>query len=83
MERKKYSTLYLLKSTGSKYLGMGTILNIGGNYFNYNYSGSALEADRIAIENDWGVVGNDIAKALSKLEREIKKAKAKQLTLNF
>lgn len=46
--------------------GIGSIFNIAGSYFDFNYSKSSEEADRIAIENDWGVVGNDIRNVLEK-----------------
>jgi hypothetical protein len=41
--------------------GMGTIFNLAGKYFTFNYS---AEADKHAIDNDWGMVGTDIAKTI-------------------
>ncbi len=83
MSKKQYNTFDLLKSTGSFYLGMGTVLNISGNYFDYNYSDSQFEADARALENDWGVVGNDINKSLREFENDYNEAKSTQLALNF
>lgn len=75
----KYSTFFLLKDKGSYLTGLGTVLNIGGNYFDYNYSLSVKEADWNAIHNDWGVIGQDISEVIQKLEKE----QSKQLALKF
>jgi len=66
---KKYKTNFLVPST-SFLIGMGSIMNIQGNYFDFNYSDTLEEADGKAIENDWGVVGNDLRKAINKLIKE-------------
>lgn len=47
--------------------GVASIFNISGNYFEFNYSESAEEADSKAIESDWGVIGNDIIEAKKQL----------------
>ena len=39
--------------------GAGTVFNIAGNYYDYNYSETPAEADRRALQNDWGMVGKD------------------------
>lgn len=41
--------------------GMGSIFNLAGKYFNFNYSDCP---DKKAIESDWGVIGIDITKAI-------------------
>ena len=46
-------------------VGMGTCLNIQGNYFTYNTSESSLEADERAIGTDWKIIGNDLRNAIS------------------
>ena len=51
--------------------GVGSIFNIAGNYFEFDYSNSAEEANRKAIENDWGVIGNDIRKVSEKSNNEL------------
>ncbi|MCE0496625.1 MAG: hypothetical protein LV481_01575 [Methylacidiphilales bacterium] len=53
-----------LVSAGSILIGAGTIMNIAGIYFQYNYSNSDEEADRCAIFRDWRMVGQDIEKAI-------------------
>ena len=45
--------------------GVGSIINVFGNYYDFNYSKTGEETDRKAIENDWGVVGDDIRNANS------------------
>ncbi len=52
---------------------MGSILNLAGNYFEYNYSKSDNEADLKALTSDWNNVGEDIKK--SKINFEKKKHK--------
>ena len=60
-KRKRYRTnvLFIRPSILD---GIGSIMNIAGNYFDFNYSNSGVETDKKAIENDWGVIGNDILK---------------------
>jgi hypothetical protein len=51
--------------------GIGSIFNLAGNYFEFNYSKSGEEADRKAIESDWGMVGYDIRKVAKKPKKEL------------
>jgi len=49
----------------SSYLtGLGSCLNIAGNYYEYNVSKSESKADEKAIYMDWKMVGNDLRKAM-------------------
>lgn len=64
MWKKHYTTDHLFPRTNIV-IGMGSIFNIAGNYFNFNTSLSDEEADGKAIESDWGVVGLDIEKAMT------------------
>ncbi len=48
-------------------IGMGSVFNVGGNYYEFNSSNNELEADLFALRNDWECVGNDIKKAKNKL----------------
>lgn len=64
MWKKHYTTDHLFSRT-NLFIGMGSIFNIAGNYFNFNTSLSNEEADQKAIESDWGVVGLDIEKAIT------------------
>lgn len=45
------------------WVGLGSIFNIGGRYFEYNKSNSATEADTKALRSDWNNVGKDIKKS--------------------
>ncbi len=69
---KKYKTNILFHRT-SFIDGVASIFNISGNYFEFNYSESGEEADRKAIESDWGVIGNDIFEATEELRKELEK----------
>ena len=62
---RKYKTNILFPRS-SVLIGAGSIFNIAGNYFLFNYSKSDKEADRKAIESDWGMVGDDIRKSINK-----------------
>ncbi|EPM1459855.1 hypothetical protein RG089_003050 [Elizabethkingia anophelis] len=44
-------------------IGMGSIFNLQGKYFEYSTSRSATEANRRALDSDWKMVGEDIKKA--------------------
>lgn len=58
----RFRTDFLLPNNDF-WVGMGSVLNIRGSYFDYNTSKSELEADRKAMRNDWGMVGSDIEEA--------------------
>ena len=59
-----------LTSTSSFTIGMGSVLNVGGNYFPYHTSANAAEADWMAMARDWAAVGQDIRVELDRLKRE-------------
>lgn len=59
----KYRTDFLTPSS-SFLCGAGSVLNISGNYFDYNSSQSDDEADKKAISMDWKMVGADIASSM-------------------
>ena len=46
------------------------MLNIAGEYFTYDQSSDAQEADARAIECDWRVVGQDVRNAATELKRK-------------
>lgn len=48
-------------------VGMGSVLNLMGNYFEYNYSKSDFAADNKALISDWLNVGNDFQMVLIEL----------------
>ena len=53
-----------LAPTVSFLTGMGSVLNVAGNYLELNYSDSPEEADATALEADWKMVGQDFRDAL-------------------
>ncbi len=57
------STTYLF-SDATFSMGIGTVGNIAGNFYGFNYSKSPEEADFRAITSDWKMVGSDIRSAL-------------------
>ncbi len=68
-KERKFKTDFLF-STSSFIAGIGSIFNISGNYFDFNYSQSGHEADAKAIFSDWGMVGNDIITACNKSKKK-------------
>ena len=44
--------------------GAGSILSLGGNYYKFNSSPAAKDADLKALSSDWGVVGSDFTTAM-------------------
>ena len=63
------STTYLLPKNNF-WIGRGSIFNVFGRYFTYNYSKSSQEADENAIASDWAMVGEDFKMILSDLKWE-------------
>lgn len=57
--------------------GVGSVLNIGGNYFDYNNSTSDDEADEKAISMDWKIVGSDIFNSMRKVVSKSSKSHKK------
>lgn len=70
---KKFKTNQLFPRTGFV-RGMGSVLNISGKYFQFNFSKSTAEADAKAIASDWGMVGQDLQHIM---DAELAKTKSK------
>ncbi|MRI63687.1 hypothetical protein EDM00_06750 [Ornithobacterium rhinotracheale] len=60
---KKIKTTFLLPKKNFL-VGMGSIINIFGSYFSYNYSKTPNEVDQKAISCDWKMVGLDFKNSL-------------------
>lgn len=60
--RAKYRTDFLLPKNNF-IIGLGSVLNIRGSYFEYNYSKSEKEADLKALYSDWKNIGDDFKEA--------------------
>lgn len=52
-----------LVPTSSFMVGVGSVMNIGGDYFEYRLSASPEEADALALRSDWNNVGKDVGNA--------------------
>lgn len=63
MFKKIYRSDFLFSSIDFV-IGAGSIINLAGNYFDFNSCETSEEADKKAIENDWGVIGQDIQKSI-------------------
>jgi len=48
--------------------GMGSAVNLAGNFYGFNYAPSEVEADRRALRSDWQMVGKDVADSMAKAE---------------
>ena len=59
----------MLFSQADFVMGAGSVLSLDGSYFKNNASPSGEEADYIAIKSDWGVVGQELKKALSTADK--------------
>lgn len=69
---KKRCTTGFLFSTPSFLSGAGTVINLAGNFYEFNSSDSGFEADEKAIENDFRMIGQDICDVIEK-SKKIKK----------
>jgi hypothetical protein len=70
-KNKKYSTDFLFPST-SFFTGMGSVFNIGGNYFQFKYSSSSRNTDAMAIVGDWNMIGRDLYASKNQIEQNLK-----------
>ena len=57
-----------LVPTSSFLTGAGSVINLAGNYFDYNVSDSPEEADYKATLNDWLVLAQDLRVAMGSHE---------------
>jgi hypothetical protein len=61
--KHKYYSDFLF-STPNFLTGAGSVINLAGNYYKFNASKTGCEADNMAIENDFNMIGQDINDAL-------------------
>lgn len=76
--RTKYRTDFLLPKNNF-IVGLGSVLNIAGSYFEYRTSKTNTEADLKALYSDWENVGEDFREA----EREFRKINSDKLSSSF
>ena len=53
-------TTDFLVSSSSFFTGAGTVINLAGNFFDYNESLTPEQADTLALWNDWAMIGQDM-----------------------
>lgn len=63
-KKQHYESDFLFPRTNFL-IGIGSILNLSGNYYEFNSVRSEQEADCKALESDWGVIGLDLLRAHS------------------
>ena len=59
-----------LTADSSFLTGMGTAVNLSGNFYGFNYSRNATEADIRALSSDWQMVGKDIADSMAEAKKD-------------
>jgi hypothetical protein len=48
--------------------GMGTVINLEGNYYDFTISSNGFEDDAIAIQNDFNMIGQDLNDVIQKIK---------------
>lgn len=51
-------------------IGIGSLFNICGDYFEHNCYISKIEDDFKALQSDWENIGNDIKVVITKFKKE-------------
>ncbi len=79
MKKQRRFTTGILYSTSSFLSGAATVINLGGNYYNFNSAETEIEADSQALANDFNLIGQDFNDILG----NVKDDKVNFLTLDF
>lgn len=70
IRKYKYKQSSRLFASSNFVIGIGSIFNITGNYFEFNYSKTGFEADNKAIKRDWEIIGQELNNAIPVLSHE-------------
>lgn len=70
-KQKRYTTGFLFSSP-SFLSGAGTVINLAGNFYDFNSSDTGFEADETAIQNDFRMIGQDIFDVIEKIKEDKK-----------
>ncbi len=70
-KQKRYTTGFLF-STPSYLSGAGTVINLAGNFYEFNSSETGFEADEMAIQNDFRTIGQDFYSVIDKIKEDKK-----------
>jgi hypothetical protein len=68
-KQMRYTTGFLF-STPSFLSGAGTVINLAGNFYEFNSVDTGFEADEMAIQNDFSMVGQDICDVMEKIKED-------------
>ncbi len=75
MKKQPSIRTYSLFPTSNFWTGFGSMFSIFGNYYLFNFSKSAKEADLKALESDWQEIGNDISISVERFHKKNKISK--------
>lgn len=73
MDRKMFQSFIsssALYTDPSALKGTARLVDLFGNFDNYNYKNTETEADAESLKRDWTIVGLDIANAIGLYEQE-------------
>ena len=79
MKKSELFNSDFLFAESSFLIGMGSVLNLAGNYYEFAGSTNSWEADAKALRHDWGMVGVDLKEAAKKVKSQRKIAKQAEL----
>lgn len=68
MEKVKRKVTDFLVPKMSFFIGMGSVINLEGSYYEYNVSKSPKEGDEKAILRDWQMISQDFLDAFEKTD---------------
>jgi len=51
--------------------GIARLLDVGGTFNSFYYIENAEEADSVAIESDWAIIGNDMKNTLADFKQQV------------
>ena len=63
----RLDTTYIFPNTNF-IVGMGSAINLAGNYYTFQASATPMEADLRALQSDWLVIGQDIRSTMRSQE---------------
>ena len=67
MFTKSKSVTDFLFTTPSFLTGAGTVMNLAGNFYDFNGSSTPNMADRLAIRTDFNIVGDDLRASMNSI----------------
>lgn len=71
IKTKRTRRAHVLLPKNNFIVGLGSVLNLAGRYFEYKYSKSEEEADYNALRSDWENIGDDIRKSEAKFNEDL------------